>query len=226
MIFLDIETVPEFRDLKNANDEYINHFVKFATARGLLPIDSNINFIKKAYNNKAGLYPEFGRIVCISVCYRGTDKMEIKSFTGVEGEEIMWEHQLLKDFYEFVCIGFNNIYPICGHNAKAFDFPFIASRCMRHRISTPPQFRTIYKKPWELVLFDTVELYSQSRYKYNISLDLLCYHLGIESPKKDISGADVADLYYSGKIDIIKDYCEDDVLATAKVWRVLRDHLS
>ena len=55
-------------------------------------------------------------------------------------------------------------------------------------------------------------------YKHYTSLKLLTHVLGIPSPKDDIDGSQVADVYYKDKnVDRIAKYCEQDVLAVAQV---------
>jgi hypothetical protein len=74
------------------------------------------------------------------------------------------------------------------------------------------------KKPWEIRLLDTMDLWKFGDYKNYTSLELLTSVLGISSPKDDIDGSMVAGVYYDEKdIERIVRYCEKDVLAIAQV---------
>ena len=74
------------------------------------------------------------------------------------------------------------------------------------------------KKPWEVKLLDTMDLWKFGDYKNYTSLDLLTSVLGIPTPKDDIDGSMVAGLYYGEKdIERIVRYCEKDVIAIAQV---------
>jgi len=63
-----------------------------------------------------------------------------------------------------------------------------------------------------------LDLWKFGDYKSYTSLNLLTAVLGIPTPKDDIDGSMVADVYYGDNdINRIVYYCEKDVLATARV---------
>jgi hypothetical protein len=56
-------------------------------------------------------------------------------------------------------------------------------------------------------------------FKAYTSLSLLCHVFDIPTPKDDISGADVARVYYEdGDLERIKVYCEKDVVALIQLF--------
>ena len=74
------------------------------------------------------------------------------------------------------------------------------------------------KKPWEVKMLDTLDLWKFGDYKSYTSLDLLTSILGIPSPKDDIDGSMVAGIYRDEHdLNRIVTYCEKDVLAVAQV---------
>ena len=108
---------------------------------------------------------------------------------------------------------------LCGHNGKEFDFPYIARRCVVHRIRLPKLLDIAGLKPWEVGHLDTMNLWSFGDRKAYTSLALLTHILGIPTPKDDISGADVARVYYEEKdLDRIATYCKKDVVATTQLY--------
>ena len=112
---------------------------------------------------------------------------------------------------------------LCGHNAKEFDFPYIARRMIIHGLKVPAKLNLMGKKPWEVPHLDTMEMWKFGDYKHYTSLKLLTHILQIPSPKDDISGADVAQVYYrDNDIDRIARYCEKDVVAVAQILLRLR----
>jgi hypothetical protein len=81
-------------------------------------------------------------------------------------------------------------------------------------ISLPSVLDIAGKKPWEINHLDTLELWKFGDYKAFTSLALLCHVFNIPTPKDDISGADVARVYYEEKnLKRIRQYCEKDVVA-------------
>ena len=107
---------------------------------------------------------------------------------------------------------------MCGHNAKEFDFPYIARRMIINQISLPEKLNLFGKKPWEIAHLDTMELWKFGDYKHFTSLKLLTSILGIPSPKDDIDGSKVSTIFYKeNDIDRIVTYCEKDTVAVAQL---------
>jgi uncharacterized protein YprB with RNaseH-like and TPR domain len=115
---------------------------------------------------------------------------------------------------------------LCAHNGKEFDFPFISRRMIVHQIALPEKLNLFGKKPWEVPHLDTLELWKFGDYKHYTSLKLLTSILGIPSPKDDIDGSEVAQVYYQEKdLERIVAYCEKDTLAVAQVLLRFNDEV-
>lgn len=215
ILFLDIETVPEtasFSDLDDTKQELFDLKTKY---------QRKDDFTPEEFYDRAGIWAEFGKIICISVGYF-TLKSDIRHFrvTSFFGEEA----KILKDFSNLLNNHFNQPQHIlCGHNSKEFDFPFIARRLIIHSLPIPQKLNLFGKKPWEVPHLDTLELWKFGDFKHYTSLKLLTNVLGIPSPKDDIDGSEVAQVYYADKdIDRIVTYCEKDVIAVAQILLRLR----
>lgn len=215
ILFLDIETVPEVENF-NLLDEEKKYLFESKTQYMRKEEDA-----PEAFYDKAGIWAEFGKIICISVGYF-TFKGDIRNFrvTSFSGEE----KQLLKDFSNVINQYFHQPqFVLCGHNAKEFDFPFIARRMLIHQLPLPEKLNLFGKKPWEVPHLDTMELWKFGDYKHYTSMRLLTNVLQIPSPKDDIDGSEVAYVYYVEKdVDRIIKYCEKDVIAVAQVVLRLR----
>ena len=210
VLFLDIETVPQFpsfTDMDEKTQALYSQKTKFL---------QKDNSVEELYD-RAGIYAEFGKIVCISVgfIHAGSigEQIRLKSFYD-DDEEVLLRGfvALLEDSSTFSIL--------CGHNAKEFDFPFICRRLLIHGITLPTVLDIAGKKPWEINHLDTMELWKFGDYKAYTSLSLLCHIFNIPTPKDDISGADVARVYYEEKnLERIKVYCEKDVVALIQLLR-------
>ncbi|WP_027418710.1 ribonuclease H-like domain-containing protein [Crocinitomix catalasitica] len=217
VLFLDIETVPEvynFSDLDDETAALYTHKTKFFQKDGLTAED---------VYDRAGVYAEFGKIVCIS-CGIVQDKPEgrtirMKSFAGDD------EKLLLEEFAELLNKHYNSPYHIlCGHNAKEFDFPFLGRRMLIHGIDLPAALDIAGKKPWEINHLDTMELWKLGDYKHYTSMSLLCHIFKVPTPKDDISGADVARVYYEeNDLARIVTYCQKDVIALIQLFLRFRN---
>jgi len=211
ILFLDIETVPEEENFKLLDEEkqYL-----FETKTQYQRKDE---FTPEEFYDRAGIWAEFGKIICISVGYFVT-KGDIRNFrvTTFFGEE----QKILNDFSNLLNNHFNQPqHVLCGHNAKEFDFPFIARRMIINQVEIPSKLNLFGKKPWEVPHIDTMELWKFGDYKHFSSMRLLTKVLQIPSPKDDIDGSEVAYVYYVEKdIDRIITYCEKDVIAVAQIF--------
>jgi hypothetical protein len=178
--------------------------------------------VAEAFANSAGIYSEFGKIVCISVGFIYFKGLEMhfrtKSFAGDNEKTILDDFaQLLTKF----CT--TKEHTLCGHNIKEFDIPYICRRMLINGISLPSVLQISGKKPWEISFIDTLELWKFGDYKNYTSLKLLTAIFGIPTPKDDIDGSQVAGVYYKEKdIERIAVYCQKDVVATTQVF--LRIH--
>ncbi len=219
ILFLDIETVPcqeNYNELDLEWKQLWEQKTQYQRRDEYTPED---------FYDRAGIWAEFGKIVCISVGYFVL-KNDIRNFrvTSFYGEE----KQLLVDFSNLLENHFNRPqHVLCGHNAKEFDIPFLARRMIILGIPIPEKLNLFGKKPWEVPHLDTLELWKFGDYKHFTSLKLLTKVLGIPSSKGDIDGSQVGHVYYVEKdIDRIIVYCEKDVIAVAQVFlRMRREEL-
>lgn len=215
ILFLDIETVPEQKAFSSLTEE-----------RKKLWEDKSRHqrkeeFTSEEFYDRAGIWAEFGKIICISVGFFKF-KNDLRSFriTTFQGEE----EKLLRDFSHVLESHFYKPHHLlCAHNGKEFDFPYIARRLIIHNIPLPGKLDLFGKKPWEVPHLDTMELWQFGDYKHHTSLKLLTNVLGIPFPKKDIDGSEVRDIYYIDRqLGRIVSYCEGDVLAIAQVVLKMR----
>ncbi|MGB1039700.1 MAG: 3'-5' exonuclease [Flavobacteriales bacterium] len=211
IIFLDIETVPleyEFKNLPKRSIDLWDKKTKYI--QRYQEIDA-----EQAYS-KAGIYAEFGKIVCISAGYvtqeKKEQKLRIKSFFGKD------EKKLLRGFNSLLNKTLKENYLLCAHNGKEFDFPFIGRRNLINGLTLPAQLDIAGKKPWEIPHLDTMELWKFGDYKHFTSLDLLAHVFNIPSPKQDLDGSMVAKTYYEeNDLEKIKNYCQNDVITIAQL---------
>ncbi|MCK8523139.1 3'-5' exonuclease [Aquimarina sp. D1M17] len=215
VLFLDIETVPEHENFDDLNPEMKQLWADKTKYQ------RKEDFTAEEFYDRAGIWAEFGKIVCISVGYF-TFKGENRSFrtTSFYGEE----KQLLIDFKNLLETHFTKAHHLlCAHNGKEFDFPYIARRMIIHNIALPYKLNLFGKKPWEVPHLDTMDLWKFGDYKHYTSLKLLTSILGIPSPKDDIDGSQVRQVFYEEQdIDRIIVYCEKDTVAVAQILLRLR----
>lgn len=215
LLFLDIETVPEQENFSQLDTEK-QYLFELKTQ-----YQRKEELSAEEFYDKAGIWAEFGKIICISVGYF-IIKNDVRNFrvTSFWGEE----KKILQDFANLLNTHFNTPqHLLCGHNAKEFDFPFIARRMIINSIEIPLKLDLFGKKPWEVPHLDTMEMWKFGDYKHFTSLKLLTNILQIPSPKDDIDGSQVAQVYYVDQdIDRIITYCEKDVIAVAQIMLKFR----
>ncbi|MBK9405521.1 MAG: 3'-5' exonuclease [Ignavibacteria bacterium] len=213
VLVLDIETVPQYSSYDQLDENWQKLWTKKMN-----------NYIKNDVTaadvyDRAGIYSEFGKIICISVGYFVFDKNDneysfrLKSFYG-DDEKI-----ILNEFSELLNTKYNtDAHLLCGHNSKEFDFPYIARRCLINGLPIPSNLDNSGKKPWEIKHLDTMDLWKFGDYKSYTSLNLLAAVFGINSPKDDIDGSQVWSVYWIDKdLERIKTYCQKDVVTVAQL---------
>lgn len=217
IIFIDIETAtgvysydhlsPDLQKEWNRKAMYLKGHEDVAHRSSLL------------FKEKAGIYAEFGKVVCVGLGALmqegGTWKLALKSIA--EDNEHLLLEQLLKALQSFGQGKREIIF--CGHNIKEFDLPYLCRRMMIHGLLLPEALQLSNKKPWEIKHQDTLELWRFGDYKHYITLSLLAQCLGVPSPKDDIDGSMVSDVYWNEKdLSRIATYCLKDVATTARVF--------
>ena len=218
ILFIDIETVAAFESYHHMPDDWRDLWDHKANSL----IRNRETETPDAVYNRAGIYAEFGKIVCISCgCLQGTGeerKIIIKSFYGED------ERKLLLEFSEMLKKWSNDpAKSLCAHNGKEFDYPYICRRMIINGVAIPEALQIAGRKPWEVRLLDTMELWKFGEYKSFIQLRLLAHVLGIPSPKDDIDGSMVNEVYWTEKnLERIATYCQKDVVTLAQV--LLRMH--
>ncbi|MAV80336.1 MAG: 3'-5' exonuclease [Flavobacteriaceae bacterium] len=216
ILFLDIETVPEkenFDQLSEVEKELFAAKTSYQLTEDQTPA---------TIYERAGIWAEFGKIVCISVGFfnliSSQREFRVKTFFGTEKDLLIAFKNLLETHFNLAA------HLLCAHNGKEFDFPYIARRMIIHGINLPSKLNLFNKKPWEVPHLDTLHLWRFGDYKNYTSLSLIAHVLGIPIPKDDIDGSQVAFVYYKEKnINRIVTYCEKDVITVAQVVLRLRN---
>ncbi len=211
ILFLDIETVPAAETFDSLDTRMQTLWDK--KSKQFRTADQNALEVYE----RAGIYSEFGRIICISVGYikeKDPYALRLKSFYGDDEKLILTEFSAM--LARFAKPGKEAL--LCAHNGKEFDYPYIARRMVIHGLELPELLNIAGKKPWEVKLLDTMDLWKFGDYKNYTSLELLTSVLGIPTPKDDIDGSMVAGIYYKEKdlLRIVR-YCEKDVIAIVQV---------
>jgi len=213
ILFLDIETVPQAYQFEQLDDKSKALF----EAKNRFQISPE-KPIEQIFEDRGGILAEFGKIVCISVgmLHEGSQGKSIRLKSYYHDDE----ETLLKQFKRLLEDHYNTPYHVlCGHNSKEFDIPYICRRMLINGIALPLILQISGKKPWEINHIDTMELWKFGDYKSYTSLSLLCHVMQIPTPKDDISGADVARVYYEEQdLQRIMVYCEKDVVALIQLF--------
>jgi 3'-5' exonuclease len=209
VLFLDIETVPAFETYEKVPEIFRKLWDRKTETLKKEPEET-----PESLYGRAGIYAEFGKIVCISVGFFRGKEFRIKSFYGDD------EYQVLTQFCRLLESHFNfEKKMLCAHNGKEFDFPFLARRILINGLPLPWILDAAGKKPWEVPYLDTMELWKFGDYKHYTSLELLAAVFGIPTPKDDIKGSDIHRVYWQEHdLERIKVYCQKDVLTIARLF--------
>jgi len=225
ILFMDIETVggcPNYDVCSNLNpivadqfDKYFDWFLK------RFPEDNEINEDQKnkVFSSRAGLVPEFAKIVCVSFAFV-MDDGNVRRQTFVNNNE----EQLLKDVQGLLNKCAKLDFWLCGHNLKNFDIPMLAKRMIINGLMPPALIPSYDTKPWEIKAIDTKEIWQYGAYTSIGSLDLLCSTMDIPTPKDgEVNGSMVHSEYWEKQnLKGIAEYCEKDVEVLIEIIKKLK----
>lgn len=214
ILFIDIETVsqhPAYDQLSPEWKQLWDHKSQF------LSRNNEINDASTIYE-KAGIYAEFGKIICISCgIIQGIGpekKISLKSFFGDDEKDLLIRFSEMLGRWACDSGKF-----LCAHNGKEFDYPYLCRRLIINNLPIPGILQLSGKKPWEVPHLDTMEMWKFGDYKNFTSLNLLAQSLGISTPKDDIDGSLVGKTYWKDKdLQRIVVYCQKDVITVAQVY--------
>jgi 3'-5' exonuclease len=214
ILFLDIETVSQYSSFDEVPESWKQLWSKKAE---FLLKDKPLESTDKIYGRSA-IYAEFGKIICIScgiISGRGEEKrLTIKSFFGDDEKAILLQFCEMLDKWAI-----DNNKSLCAHNGKEFDFPYLCRRLIITGLPVPTILQISGKKPWEIQHLDTLELWKFGDYKSYTSLNLLAHCLGVPTPKDDIDGSMVGEVYWKQHdLDRIVTYCQKDVITVAQIF--------
>jgi uncharacterized protein YprB with RNaseH-like and TPR domain len=235
ILFLDIETAPSWEHLNDAPDyirtEWIQKFkyrddvppypdiTENANYKDPVYMENYLDYFRKLWIKSAGLYPEFSKIVCVSMGFMSGSNLRLKSY--YDSDEGALLVRFCEDLAAFQSV--NKYAKLCAHFGKGFDFPYIGKRLLIHRKPLPFILDTYGLKPWEMEsLIDTQDVWKMGGYGNGGTLGSIAMSFGIKSPKDDIDGGDVSRCYHNGEIDRIVFYCEKDVLTLVNVFKAIR----
>jgi uncharacterized protein YprB with RNaseH-like and TPR domain len=218
VVFLDIETV-RIQDTIEAGTPLMDSW-EYKMRYSREAADKFEEDLVQSYKDKAALYAEFAKIVCITIGKVQNGVLKLKSYSNHD------EKALLTEFTDVLngLVAANPKIQLCGHAIKGFDIPFIMRRCLVNRVEVPDLIDVADVKPWLMTALDTLELWKGTGF-YSASLINIAVALGLPSPKQDMQGSETSSVYYTeGEAGLkrITTYCEQDVLTLTNIVRILR----
>ncbi|HEY8936463.1 MAG TPA: 3'-5' exonuclease [Cyclobacteriaceae bacterium] len=218
VLFLDIETVAITDSYERLDERFKSLWARKASY--IRKEESQTD--EYLFNQRAGIYAEFGKIVCIGVgkFYQqesGEMVLKTKAYYGHDEKSLLLEFKAMLDKME------GSVVKLCAHNGKEFDFPYLCRRMLINEISLPQVLNLAGKKSWEVPHIDTMEMWKFGDYKSFTSLELLAAIFNIPSSKDSIDGSQVNEVYYKeSNLSGIKDYCLRDVVVLSQIFLKMR----
>jgi 3'-5' exonuclease len=213
ILFLDIETASLEADFDQLPARLKEEWIK---KENLIKAKEEEIEPGTMFFKRAGIYAEFGKVVCVGVGYFHFDvkneKLEFRTKSFSEANE----YDILEGFVQLLT---KKAWVLCAHNGKEFDFPYLSRRILINRIPLPEPLQISGKKPWEVRHLDTLELWKFGDYKHYTRLELLATIFDIPTSKDGIDGSQVNETYYVQKdLTTIRQYCIRDVWVTAQIY--------
>lgn len=207
LFHFDIETCGSYSNFDSfkINDERGSSL--FESKYNKMEWFNKYNDINEAYLENAGIISTYGKICCISFGYIDDNVKRISSYYGYDEKEIVENFNNLLKKIE------TKKFNLSGFRINYFDIPWLLHKLHKYQIKPANIILSYNKKPWEMRITDISEDW-KGKFAWAFSFDELAYELDIKSPKDNMNGSMVHKYYYDGKIEMIKEYCEKDVLAS------------
>ena len=225
-VFMDIETTTQTEKYTDLPPNMVKHWedrCDYLRSMQNHPENAKMNN-QELYEAKAPLMAEYGKIICLSY-----GKFIFPKDIDTAAMPIIQYRALTDDDEANIIVKFlagikkmtqkTTHTRVVGHNIRRFDIPFLLKRAIINDIPIPPSINPALSKPWELAILDSCEAWGFGSWQESFtSLKVLSDVLGIPSPKDDIDGSQVYNVYWKKKdIRRIAVYCNKDIIAQAKV---------
>jgi predicted PolB exonuclease-like 3'-5' exonuclease len=218
ILFLDIETVASTNDYHTLDERLKTQWAR----KALFFKRERDQTDEEIYHERAGIYAEFGKIICIAVgkfieTETGELGLRTKAYYGDDEAVLLSEFKTMIEKLDPATL------KLCAHNGREFDYPYMCRRLLVNGIALPTTLNIMCKKAWEVQHLDTLDMWKFGDYKHYTSLDLLASIFNIPSSKDGIDGSKVNAVYYTEKnLTKIKDYCVRDVVVLAQLFLKLK----
>jgi predicted PolB exonuclease-like 3'-5' exonuclease len=218
-IFFDIESAPEYKQLPDTGpvrDSWI-YKMKYEKEN----VESGKTTYEQLYDDKAALYPEFSKVVAITLGKVKDNAIKLFSIAGHE------EDKVLNSFNKVIngSLSQNKGTKLVGFAISQFDIPFLLKRCIILGIAPNQLIDINHLKPWncDTFIIDLKTLWRGGS-ATDSSLINVAIALGLPSPKSDMEGAQVHKIYYSDPDPIkrISNYCDSDVVTNINIFQKCR----
>lgn len=211
---IDIETVRIKKTFSELSEEFQSAWEYKNKQDGEVPA---FDELADLWEKNASLYPEFSKVVAVSLVYLNKNTLKCKEYASVDEELILQELASDLDAFKKAKPGMT----LAGHSSFFFDYPYLCKRYIINHMEIPDILDESRSTPWEKKLLCTNDLW-KSFGAFNSSgssLQALCTCLGIEVSKVDLVGDQVGKAFYEGELSRIASYCSLDTIATYNVFR-------
>jgi DNA polymerase elongation subunit (family B) len=177
-----------------------------------------------------GLYPLTGEIVAIGMLNPDTDKGAVyyqapgELPISFEEDGILYECGCEKEILEKFWNTIKSYNSFVTFNGRTFDCPFVMIRSAINRIKPIRDLMPNRYNGPHIDLLDQLTFYGA--FKRRFSLDMWCKAFGIKSPKAEgTTGAEVKNLFKSGRYADIARYCAGDIRATKDLFLIWEQYI-
>jgi DNA polymerase elongation subunit (family B) len=213
VLFIDIETIRCEENLTPESQMYEAWKYKARYGNEMSRKTGEPATDEEFFVEKAALYAPFAKVVCVTLAKKTPEGLKKRTYYGEDEAEIL--ASLAEDLVAFKRASPKTVF--CGFNIVGFDMPMLTKRMLVNRVPLPEMLDVAHKKPWDVEVIDLSLLWKGTSF-YQDSFVAVCAAMGVPSPKQGLDGSQVSDAYYEGRLEEIAKYCDEDVLATARLY--------
>ena len=169
-----------------------------------------------------GLFPVTAQIVCVALYSPEQDHAAVYFQAPGGGVDVLREEKvmfvpcsaraLLLHFWEAA----GRARQLITFNGRGFDCPFLLVRSAVNRVHPTVDLMPNRYSNQHVDVMDQLTWFGAFRRRF--SLDVWCDALGVDQPKREVHGGDVAELYEAREYLRVARYCLGDAMATFKLY--------
>lgn len=222
---IDCETIPNPNIPEECRPQFKEEDVALGNLKDPFKINEKIEQARQKFDaqvdKEMATNPDLCMVCCGAIAlYDGTRLDQSHTFIARDGKE---EDELIVKLWSWIRAAYQTYAPIVGFNSLSFDLPVLVRRAMLLDIGVAPDMIANLSKRESRHHYDLMQMLAlRSPFSGKPEVRGLDYYLrlfGLGAKHGGIDGSMVFPMWKEGMFNEIAEYCKEDVLKTADLFK-------